>query len=629
MARQFASARALRYSSIQTPMEYPTLPQRLLDAVDRYACPRAQMHRVRAVLAARSKQNAGGRWESISALEMLRRIAGLSAALAKLGVGRGDRVAVYAPNCPEWHIADFAVLGLGAVVVPIYFRESPERIEYIVNHSGAKAIFVAGEEQMARLGEVRHRLAGLDRVITAGPDAAAGDALRYEALISTAGQVEVAAYRRRAVSLAADQLASIIYTSGTTGEPKGVMLSHANFVSNELAAFEGLSYGPDDVALSFLPLSHVYERLTDYGFLFRGIPLAYVTRMEDVVQALIEVRPTLAAAVPRFFEKLYAAILEKGEQTTGLRRRLFEWAMNVARRAVSWRAYGRAASPGLRLQWWIADRLVYTKFRAGIGGRVRLFISGGAPLAPRLAEFFTTVGIPISQGYGLTETSPVVTNNFVAPNRIGTVGRPIRDVEVRIADDGEILVRGPCVMMGYYQRPEETREVISPEGWFSTGDIGYLDKDGYLIITDRKKDILKTAGGKIIAPAPIENALRSSPYIQNAALVGDRRRFIAALIVPNFAAVEARAREEGLKFASPADLCAHPWVHKLMEAEIARLTASLAQFETIKRFVLLDTDFSFANGELTYTLKLKRRIIEQRYAEVIERLYAEPAPAHL
>ena len=598
-------------------MEYPTLPQRLLDAVDRYACPRAQIHK------------AGGRWESIPAQEMLRRVAGLSGALAELGVGQGDRVAIYAPNCPEWHVADLAVAGLGAVAVPIYFRESPERIEYILNHSGAKAVFVAGEEQVARLGEIRHRSAGVERVIAAGTaEAAVRDALRYEALISNAGPAEVAAYRQRAVAVRPDQLASIIYTSGTTGEPKGVMLSHANFVSNELASFEGLSYGPGDVALSFLPLSHVYERLTDYGFLFRGIPLAYVARMEEVVQALIEVRPTLAAAVPRFFEKLYATILEKGEQTTGLRRRLFEWAMNVARQAVSWRAYGQSASPSLRLKWWLANRLVYGKFRAGIGGRVRLFISGGAPLATRLAEFFTTVGVPISQGYGLTETSPVVTNNIVAPNKIGTVGRPIRDVEVRIAGDGEILVRGPCVMMGYYLKPEQTREVISAEGWFSTGDIGYLDADGYLVITDRKKDILKTAGGKMIAPAPIENALKTSPYIQNAVLVGDKRRFIAALIVPNVASVQARAREQGLSFASPAEMCAHPWVHELVEKEIARLTPSLAQYETIKRFSLLDTDFSFANGELTYTLKLRRRIIEQRYADIIERLYAEPAPAH-
>jgi long-chain acyl-CoA synthetase len=595
-------------------MEYPTLPQRLLEAVDRVACPRAQIHKV------------GGRWESISAPEMLLRIAGLSKALAELGVGEGDRVAVFAPNCPEWHVADFAALGLGAVVVPIYFRESSERIEYIVGHAEAKVIFVAGEEQISRLGEIRHHLKSVEHVIAVG--AATGDALRYETLVSAAGPAGVADYRRRAAALRADQLASIIYTSGTTGEPKGVMLSHANFVSNELASFEGLSYGPEDVALSFLPLSHVYERLTDYGFLFRGISLAYVPRMEDVVQALIEVQPTLAAAVPRFFEKLYAAILERGAQATGMRRRLFDWAVAVARRAVPWRAYGRPAPAVLRLQWRIVDRLVYNKFRAGVGGRVRLFISGGAPLARELAEFFMAVGIPISQGYGLTETSPVVTNNIVAPNKIGTVGHPIRNVEVRVADDGEILVRGPCVMMGYYKRLEETRAVISPEGWFATGDIGYLDQDGYLIITDRKKDILKTAGGKQIAPAPIENALKTSPYIQNAALVGDKRRFIAALIVPNIANVEARAREEGLKFTSPTELCVHPWVHKLIEGEIERLTASLAQYETIKRFALLDSDFSFTNGELTYTLKLKRHIIEERYAGIIERLYAEPSPAH-
>jgi long-chain acyl-CoA synthetase len=599
-------------------MEYPTLPQRLLASVDGHACPRAQMHK------------AGGRWESVTAQEMLRRIAGLSSALAELGVGAGDRVVVYAPNCPEWHIADFAVTGLGAVVVPIYFRESEERIEFIAGHSGAKAVFVAGGDQIARLIEIRHRLTGVERVIIAGAreTPASGDALHYEALIAGAGPAEIEAYRRRAAAVRSDQLASIIYTSGTTGEPKGVMLSHANFVSNEMASFETLVYGPDDVALSFLPLSHVYERLTDFGFLFRGIPLAYVARMEDVVQALMEVRPTLAAAVPRFFEKLYATIMERGAQATGIRRRLFDWAVNVARRAVPWRAYGQPASAGLRAQWFIADRLVYGKFRDGVGGRVRLFISGGAPLARELAEFFITVGIPISQGYGLTETSPVVTNNIVAPNKVGTVGHPIRDVEVCIADDGEILVRGPCVMMGYYQKPEETREVISPDGWFSTGDIGYLDPDGYLVITDRKKDILKTAGGKMIAPAPVENALKTSPYIQNAALVGDKRRFIAALIVPNVPAVEARARQEGLTFASPAELCAHPWVHKLIEGEIARLTAGLAQFETIKRFALLDTDFSFANGEMTYTLKLKRRVIEQRYADVIERLYAEPTPAH-
>jgi long-chain acyl-CoA synthetase len=466
-------------------------------------------------------------------------------------------------------------------------------------------------------------------VAPAGPSAAVSGVLQYEELIASAGDAQIAAYRSRAATLRSDQLASIIYTSGTTGKPKGVMLSHANFVSNESASFEGLAYGPDDIAISFLPLSHVYERVSDYCFLFRGIPLAYVPRMEDVVQALVEVRPTLAAAMPRFFEKLYDNIMAAGAHATGLRRRLFDWSVNIARRAVAWKAYGRPVSGNVKAQWWLADRLVYAKFRAGIGGRVRLFISGGGPLSRELAEFFNTVGIPVSQGYGLTETSPVISFSVKAPDHIGSSGHPIRDVEVRIADDGEILVRGPCVMMGYYQDPEATRAMISPDGWLATGDIGFLDKDGYLTITDRKREILKTAGGKKIAPAPIENALKTSPYIQNAALVGDRRRFIAALIVPSFPTLQALAREKGLPGgASPAELFAQPWVRELIEKEIARLTSNLAQYETIKRFALLDRDFTFDGGELTYTLKLKRREIEKRYAEVIEQLYAEPSPAH-
>jgi long-chain acyl-CoA synthetase len=596
--------------------DYPTLAQRLLDSVDRNASPRAQMHK------------SGDAWQSVTAQEMLRRIAGFSEALAELGVGEGDRVAIFAPNCPEWHVVDLATVGLGAVVVPIYFRESPERIEYIIGHSGAKIAFVSGEEQIGRLLQIRARLTGIEHVIAAGASESLSDVLRYETPMSLATEKEIQSYRRRAAALKPGQLASIIYTSGTTGEPKGVMLSHANFVSNEMASFEGLTYGPEDVALSFLPLSHVYERLTDYGYLFRGIPIAYVSRVEDVVQSFVEVQPTLAAAVPRLFEKIYANIQEKGAQAKGLRRGLFNWAMTVAKRSVPWRAYGKEPSLAMRLQWSLADLLVYSKFRAAVGGKMRLFISGGAPLAPQLAEFFTTVGLEISQGYGLTETSPVITNNIVAPNRIGTVGKPIRDVQVRIADDGEILVRGPCVMLGYYQRPEDTREVISPGGWLSTGDIGFLDKDGYLVITDRKKDMLKTAGGKLVAPAPIENALKASPYVQNVALVGDKRRFVAALIVPNVARIEAQAREEGVAFTSPAEMRAHPWTRRLFEKEIARLTANLAQYETIKRFALIEKDFTFDSGELTYTLKLKRRVIEQRYADVIEQLYGEPAAVH-
>ena len=405
------------------------------------------------------------------------------------------------------------------------------------------------------------------------------------------------------------------------------MLSHANFTSNSQASFERFGLQAGIVALSFLPLAHVYERLVDYGYLFNGVSVAYVPRMEDVPQALLEVRPQVCAAVPRFFEKLYGNILERGHKTKGVQRGIFDWAMRVAREAVPWKAYGRPVSPGVRWQWAVANRLVYKKFREGVGGRLIEFISGGAPLAPELAEFFTAVDMPLYQGYGLTESSPVIATNLPGENHIGTVGRPIPGVETRIAEDGELLVRGPCVMQGYYRKPEETRAAISPDGWLSTGDIGRLDADGYLTITDRKKELLKTAGGKLIAPAPIENALKSSPYILNAVVVGDRRPYLAALIVPNFATVQARAQQSGVTISSAKQMVASAWVHELIEGEIKRLTLNLAQFETIKRFALLEREFTFDGGELTFTLKLKRRVIDERYREEIERLYAQPSPA--
>jgi long-chain acyl-CoA synthetase len=617
-------------------MEYPTLPQRLLEAIYRYDSPRAQIYK------------AGSQWEDISAQELLRRIAGVARTLANLGVREGDRVAVFAPNCPEWHVVDFAALGLGAVTVPIYFRESPDRMTYILNHAEASAVFVSGEEQTARLlgihaqvPSVRHVIianGGASGVPNAGgngvpsaaetaPGAFAGSLVSYEDAIAQAGDADLRAYRERAESFSSSQLASIIYTSGTTGEPKGVMLTHANFVFNCIASFERFGLGPTDLALSFLPLSHVYERLVDYGYLFRGVPVAYVARMEDVPQALLEVRPTVAAAVPRFYEKLYANIQEKGTHTAGVRRRLFDWAMNVARRAVPWRAYGRSGSLALRLQWGIANKLVYQKFRDGVGGRIIMFISGGAPLARELAEFFTAVAVPVYQGYGLTETSPVIATNLPGANHIGTVGLPVPGIEARFAPDGELQVRGPLVMQGYYKKPDETRAVLAPDGWLSTGDIGHFDPAGFLIITDRKKELLKTAGGKLVAPAPIENALKTSPYIASAVLIGDQRRFISALIVPNFTSLQARAREAGRALGSPKEACNDPWVHELIDSEIKRLTANLANYETIKRFALIERDFTFDGGELTFTLKLKRRVINERYAGVIDQLYAEASPA--
>jgi long-chain acyl-CoA synthetase len=601
--------------------EYPALTNFFLDAIDRFANPRAQMYRTPVG------------WQSIPAQEMLRRVAGLSKALAALGIVAGDRVGLFAPNCPEWHAADFAIQGLGAVNVPIYFNESHDRLVYILNDSGARVVFTAGAAQAKKISECRSRIPALEHVISAAPDTELnGDFLRYETLIASTTDADVAEYRRRAAKITGDNLATIIYTSGTTGEPKGVMLSHSNLSSNSIDSASNHQLLPSDLALEFLPLAHVYERTAAYSYICNGVAIAYLERIEDVPQALLEVHPTVTCAVPRFFEKIYANILEKGGRESGIKRNIFDWALRVAEESVPWRAYGKSASSGLRLRWRIADALVYSKIREGLGGGTQRFSAGGAPLAPELAEFFWSVGVTIHQGYGLTETSPVVTANTPIANKIGTVGRPIPNVQVKIAEDGEILVKGPNVMQGYYHKPEATREVFTSDGWFRTGDIGRLDEDGYLIITDRKKELLKTAAGKFVAPAPIENTLKTSPYITNAIVVGDTRKFVSVLIVPNFANIEAAARKAGHDFATPTQMTGDPWVRDLLSSEIERLTAPLAQYEKPKRFALLEQDFTYAGGELTYTMKMKRRVIEQRYQDVIARLYAdveEPRPHHL
>jgi long-chain acyl-CoA synthetase len=601
-------------------MDYPALNRLFLEAVDRYANPKAQI-----------SKTANG-WESITAGEMLRRVAGLSKALGELGIKAGDRVGIFAPNCAEWHVADFAITGLGAASVPVYFNESADRLTYILNDSGARIVITKGETQARKIAEARERIPGLEHVISVAPPSdLQGEILRYETLIATAGEADIAEYRRRAKEVSGDQLATIIYTSGTTGEPKGVMLNHSNLSSNAIDSLKEYVFYPDDVALEFLPLAHVYERTVGYGYLSRGVSIAYLEQIEAVAEALLEVQPTMTAAVPRFFEKLYANILEKGHRETGLKRLIFDWALHVAQESVPWRAYGKKAGSGLQLRWGIADRLVFSKIRAGLGGKIRTFCSGGAPLAPELAEFFWSLSVPVYQGYGLTETAPVVTANLPTANKVGTVGRPIPHVEVRIAEDGEILVKGPNVMQGYYRKPAETRDVLTEDGWFRTGDIGKLDADGYLIITDRKKELLKTAAGKFVAPAPIENMLKSSPYISNAMVVGDKRKFVSVLVVLNFAGIEAEAKRQGREFTTRSQMLVDPWVRDLVSHEIERLTASLAQYEKPKRFALLEQDFTFASGELTYTLKMKRRVIEERYQDVIARLYAdveEPRPQH-
>ncbi|MGB7844139.1 MAG: long-chain fatty acid--CoA ligase [Candidatus Acidiferrum sp.] len=599
-------------------MSYDALPSRFLQAVDKFPSPRAQMVR------------RADRWEAISSQEFLRRVAGLANSLVELGVKSGDRVGLFAPNCPEWHTADFAISGSGAVTVPVYFNESPDRMTYILNHCGALVVFIAGIRQFEKFLQVRDQLERVQHVIVAeAGDSMPSEFLRYETLIANTAAAEVASYRNRAAQVLPSQLASIIYTSGTTGEPKGVMLTHANFSSNVTDTCSEVRLRPEtDLAVSFLPLAHVYGRMLDYLYIFEGCPVAYVEVVENVAQALLEVHPTIIAAVPRFFEKIYARLMEQRSKTAGAKRRIFDFAMKTARESACWRCGEKSASLPLKLKWALADRLVYSKIRAGTGGRLRMVMSGGAPLSKSLGEFFWAIGIPIYQGYGLTETSPVLTNNY-PDNRVGSSGRPIANVQIRIADDGEILAKGPCVMQGYYKSPDSTREVLSEDGWFKTGDIGFLDKDNYLFITDRKKDLLKTAAGKFIAPQPIENFLKTSPYILNAMIVGDQRKFVVALIVINPVTVAAKLLEEGLEFSSNSEMAAHPRTYALIETEVSRLTAHLAQYESIKRFALLPDDFTFASGALTFTMKLKRRVVEMQYHDLIDKLYSdliEPRP---
>lgn len=598
-------------------VKYPALTKCFLDAVDQRPNARAQMYR------------AAEGWQAYSSAEMLRRVAGLSKALAALGVKAGDRVGLFAPNSPEWHVADFAILGLGAMDVPIYYNESPERLEYIWNDAGVKVAVVSGETQARKVAASRAKIPSLEKIICVGaPQELREEFLDYATLIAAGNDTDIAEYRRAAAGVQPQQLATLIYTSGTTGEPKGVMLTHANLTSNSIDATASIGYLPGDVQLSFLPLSHVYERIFDYTALFHGVTIAYLERIEDAAKALIEVRPTITAAVPRVFEKTYANIVEKGRQETGLKRKIFDWALRVAEEAVPWRAYGKEPSVGVKLRWAIANRLVYSKIRAGIGGRMRVFYSGGAPLAVELAEFFWSVGVPIYQGYGLTESSPVISTNTPNENKVGTVGRPIRNCEVKIAEDGEILARGPNIMQGYYRKPEATREALSSDGWLRTGDIGHLDAEGYLVITDRKKELLKTAAGKFVAPAPIEIKLRTSPYIANAMVVGDTKKFVSALIVPNAGAIAAKARAEGIALDGEK-ISNDAWVRELIAREIERLTENLAQYEKPKRFALIDKDFTVAGGELTHALKLKRRVVLQLYSDVIAELYAdveEPRP---
>ena len=572
-----------------------------------------------------------GAWRDVSSEEFRRAVEELSMGLRALGIERGDRVGLLSENRPEWAYADLAVLCAAAVDVPIYTSLPASSVLYILNDSQAKAIFVSNDAQAAKVAEIRGQAPWLKHVIRM--DDVAGEGTLTIADLRARGQQALAgdrgAVKARAAEAQPQDLATIIYTSGTTGEPKGVMLVHDNIVSNVAASAPIVAgFGARDTALSFLPLCHIFERMGGfYLMLALGVTIAYAESIEKVPANMAEVRPTIMFSTPRLYEKMYARVQEKVASDPPARQKVFAWAIGVGRRVFAHRVAGTAPGPLLKLQAAVAEKLVFAKIRERVGGRLRLFVSGGAPLAKDINDFFGAAGLLIFEGYGLTETSPVIAVNRPDALRPGTVGKPIDRVEVKIAPDGEILTRGPHVMKGYYNKPEATKEAIDGDGWFHTGDIGLLDKDGYLSITDRKKDIIVTSGGKNIAPQPIENALKSSGLIAEIVMIGNKRNFPSALVVPNFANLEKWAQEQGVGFASREALAADPRVADLYDRTVKDLTRGYAQFEKIKKVAVLPREFSIETGELTPKLSVKRRVVEEKYKDVIDRLYEGPGPA--
>ncbi|MGE0452997.1 MAG: long-chain fatty acid--CoA ligase [Vicinamibacteria bacterium] len=572
------------------------------------------------------KYKRDGVWKAISSQEFKAAVEELSAGLRELGIERGDRVAILSENRPEWAWSDLAILCAAAIDVPIYPTLPAPHVLYILNDSQSKLALVSNALQARKIADVRAQTVHLKHVIRLDPEPIEGTLSLEE--VRAKGREALARdkdfVRRRALEAKADDLATLIYTSGTTGDPKGVMLLHSNLVSNVTAATVAFgAIGPEDTCLSFLPLSHVFERMGGhYLMLLKGVTIAYAESFEKLADNMLEVRPTILLSVPRLYEKIYARVLERVSGDPPLRQRIFHWAVAVGRRVFRHFVEGTSVGPLLGAQHKLAQALVFSKIQARTGGRLRVAVSGGAPLGREIAEFFGAIGILILEGYGLTETSPVIAVNVPGALRPGSVGKPLPGVEVRIAEDGEILTRGPHVMKGYFGKPEATTEAIDPDGWFHTGDIGVLDKDGFLVITDRKKDIIVTSGGKNIAPQPIENLLKSSKLIAEVVMIGNKRNFPAALLIPNFEALEKWAAHKGLSYKTREELVALPDVRALYDDTIREMSQELAQFERIKKVGLLSREFSIETGELTPKLSVKRRVVEQKYQDLIDRLYA-------
>ena len=566
----------------------------------------------------------GGAWTAISAAELETSVRRLSLGFRDLGLRPGDRVALLSENRPEWVMADLAALCAGAATVPIYTSLLPDQVRYVVADSGARIVVCSDRDLLAKVESVRPALPQVEHVVLIEGDppartVALSDVLERGARLE---KESPGAFERAAEAVGPGDLASIIYTSGTTGLPKGVMLSHGNFVSNVESLTEFIDFRAADLALSFLPLSHVFERTASFLFLRVGAAIAFAESIETVAANMVEVRPTILVSVPRLFEKIYARVMDQVLAGSRLKRAVFVWALATGKKHSALVVAGEPVPRGLAFRRALARRLVFSKITARTGGRIRYMICGGAALSKDITEFFHALGLIVLPGYGLTETAPVLTANHPRATRFGSAGRAIPGVEIRIAEDGEILARGPNVMMGYYKDEAATREVLK-DGWLHTGDVGRLDADGFLFITDRKKDIIVTSGGKNVAPQPIEGLIQASPFIANAVVVGNSRKFVSALLVPDFEKLEARARADGLAFEDRAALCRHPETVRFLLDEVNRMTPELASYERVKKVAVLDRDFDIGMGEVTPTLKVKRNIVERAYADVIESLYRD------
>lgn len=574
------------------------------------------------------KEKVNGAYRSITYQEMKERVEQVAVFLLNSSLDTGDRVALLSENRPEWPIVDMGMISAGMVNVPIYPTLTASQVAYILNDSGSKGIVVSSAAQLDKVRALLKDCPQLEWVICLDDcheiELQRVRLLDYKTLLA---EGESLMKTRRAELDARLQLAkpsdtvSIVYTSGTTGNPKGVMLSHSNFASNAVAAAEAMGFNYNQTSLSFLPLSHVLERVVNYVMQYCGATIAYAESIDTIGDNLQEVKPSAFVAVPRVFEKIYTRILQNIENDKPLKRKIFYWALGIGKQASVYTTRGKSMPTTLAAKHALADKLVFSKIRARTGGNLEFAVSGGAPLMKELAEFFFAVGINIYEGYGLTETSPVICINRPKYVKPGTVGQAIEHVEVKIAEDGEILARGPNIMQGYFNNPDATAEVINQDGWFHTGDIGEIDEEGFLKITDRKKEIIVMSNGKNVAPQPVENKLKTSPYIEQAVLVGNNQKYMAALLYPNFEALEKAAKEQGFKAESPEEMAHSKAVQDFLRKEIDQLTEEFARYEKVKKFALLTEEMTQENDCLTPTLKLKRRVIQNKYESLIHSLF--------